>query len=180
MSFKDEVFKIISFNSNGVVDIIKNESNLPKNNISYDDYWTAKNNSIQALLRDFPWLWAIKPYWSCHDSGLVQVSQDLLNLRALLSRDSGETRYRIWILRVNCGDLFSREMLSVPRSMGVKWVEAILKKVSPNHSMMYIFVEDPIWGEDHPTRHVTIYRHSDKIFFDEFIEELSRIFASKK
>ena len=139
-----------------------------------------KSFVIAKLLREMPWLWAIKNNYHWSDEEFIRVTQDLGDLRTVLSQLSHETRFHVWAI-VTCqyDHGFGMRACSLSRREGDTWAEAVMCQMESLESLHYLVLVDPLWGENHPTRRITVFRHPTKEPLNQLIEESNQLHGSK-
>ncbi|MBP9760168.1 MAG: hypothetical protein KBD24_02245 [Candidatus Pacebacteria bacterium] len=138
---------------------------------SFEQFFEKKNAAIEALLRDFPWIWAINSHPTGHDSEYMRVSQELADLRVVLGQSSQDTRFDVWAITTQACSVFNMEARCLERSENEVWAEAVMRQTKFMDSILYLVAVDPLWGKNHPTRRLIIFRHPGKKSFNELVEE---------
>jgi hypothetical protein len=57
------------------------------------------------------------------------------------------------------------------------WAEVTMKQTELLSDILYLVVVDPLWGEQHPTRRITIFR-SQKKRLNELVEQVCQLHGS--
>jgi hypothetical protein len=128
-------------------------------------------------LTDFPWLWAINNRPSGCDAKFIKVNQDMSDLKLALSNPSSATKFVVWTVSVKQFDVFA-QVRPLERVEGELWADAAMNQTEMMTDILYIAIADPIWGEDHPTRRITIFRHPEKQRLNEVVEHLRELCGS--
>ncbi len=147
-------------------------------NKNFDDWKQQKNALAKGLLRDFPWLWAIKNYHSWDDGEYTKVSQDMADLKSVLVQPSDKTRFTIWAITSQACRAFNIKAICLNNSEGNMWAEAIMQQTELLSDILYLVVVDPLYGEKHPTRRITIFRHPEKKRLNELVEHVCQLHGS--
>ncbi len=141
------------------------------------DYWGSKNKTIQRILCDFPWLWAIHSCWSCHQSDMVKVSQDMQDLKLALSQQSMITSFTFWALTVEPCELMNERIREITRLENITWAEAIEKQTLSHLSIVYLFlVGSPT--NDYADSEIIIFRNPNKTGFDDIVKTVIQLQGS--
>lgn len=145
---------------------------------SFDDLTQQQNAVATGLLRDFPWLWAIRNHHSWNDGDYTKVSQDMTDLRLVLAQPSNKTRFSIWAITSQACGAFNMRAVCLERLDGNMWAEAVMQHTSDLASILYLVMVDPLWGEEHPTRRITIFRHPEKKPLNGLVEQVCQLHGS--
>jgi len=148
------------------------------NRVDYDQWQRDRNAAIQALIADFPWLWAIVHHLSNSWPEHIKISQNMADLKTVLQRNSEETRFVMWTFTGQVCEVFNRSIKPAPRSKDNMWAEATMRNTDLLSDIFYLVMVDPLWGEDHPIRRITIFRHPEKIRLNEFVEDVVHLHGS--
>ncbi len=146
----------------------------------FEEWKQQKNAVAERLLRDFPWLWAIRSYHSWDDGDFTKVSQDTADLKLVLTQPSDKTRFLIWTITSQPGESFNMKARCLNRLNGDTWAESVMQQTlgCGVEEILYLVVVDPLWGEKHPTRHITIFRHPEKKPMNELVEKVCQLQGS--
>jgi hypothetical protein len=122
------------------------------------------------LLRDFPWLFAIKNNWTFRSDGErsddVQITKNVTDLRLLLLSPAREGEVGLWVYgETECIYPESKWAIAIPHSGGKTiWAKQIDETVD-SYSVLYVLVKFP-----HDANY-TIYRDKN---MGRWIKHLSR------
>ncbi|MCX6736070.1 MAG: hypothetical protein NTZ13_03230 [Candidatus Parcubacteria bacterium] len=144
----------------------------------FDDWKQQKNAVAKGLLRDFPWLWAIRNHHSWDDGEYTKVNQNMEDLKSVLRQSSDNSRFSVWGITSQACGVFNVRATCFNRSEGSMWAEAIMQQNELLSDILYLVIVDPLWGESHPTRRITIFRHTEKKRLNELIEHVCQLHGS--
>jgi hypothetical protein len=144
----------------------------------FHDWKQQKNAVAKGLLEDFPWLWAIKNHHSWDDGEYTKVNQNMEDLKSVLVQTSDKTRFSVWAITSQACGVFNIKATCFNRSEGNMWAEVIMQQTEILSNILYLVVVDPLWGEDHPTRRITIFRHPEKKRLNELVEHVCQLHGS--
>lgn len=153
----------------------RDEANPSKD---FDDWKQQKNAVAKGLLRDFPWLWAIKNYHSWDDGEYTKVNQDMTDLKSVLVQPSDKTRFSIWAITSQICDVFNISAMCLNNSEGNMWAEVTMQQTELLSDILYLVVVDPLWGENNSTRRITIFRNPEKKRLNELVEHICLLHGS--
>jgi hypothetical protein len=129
--------------------------------ISSERYWNEKDEALRVILRDFPELWAVHPYWSAAVSSDVRVSQDMGDLKLALAQQSMTTRFVFWYFSSTGTGLGGGLMQKVDRGEGQTWAEVIWKMIRQNQRIFYLFLVGAP-DKDYAAEEIVIFRNPTK------------------
>ena len=144
---------------------------------SLQDWINQRNTVIKGLLQDFPWLWSMNSHFSGGDGEYIKVNQDMGDLKTILGQISHETRFVVWAVTSQNCETFNMQAKRLPRSEGKKWAEVAKGQIGVMSDVLYLVMVDPLWGEDHPTRRITIFRHPAKGSLKGVIEQVCELYG---
>jgi hypothetical protein len=139
-----------------------------------------KATAMESLLKDFPWLWALRNTWSGFNHRDVKISQEMADLKMVLSLQSKETPFSLWSFREFGGDnLLSGGVITnvTPRETN-RWAEAVIRDTGAGEKVTYITISDPIYGKCHQHRQITIFRHPEKLDLNGIVDDVARLHGS--
>jgi hypothetical protein len=129
--------------------------------ISSERYWNEKDEALRAILRDFPELWAVYPYWSAAVSHDVRVSQDMSDLKLALAQQSTTTRFVFWYFSSTGIGMSGGLMQRVDRGEGQTWAEVVWKMIRERQRVFYLFLVGAP-DKDYATEEIVIFRNPAK------------------
>lgn len=133
------------------------------------------SRKVRDLIADFPWLWALKGHWGSGDSTSVTVSQDMVDLRVVLSRPSSETSYKISCVGIGqYGGMFVRRL---EPQVGKPWFEIIMTTFEEGTNISYIITSDGCF--DGHLENFRIFREPHKANLSKLVEDTARIQGSR-
>jgi len=143
-----------------------------------DNQFAQANHIVTSLLTDFPWLWAIKRYYSSRDAEHLKVSQDMSDLKVILGQLSTDTRYVLWIVSNQPSEEFEIKVDELGRQGNQRWSECVVRHYNVFDKIYYLVVVDPINGEVSTTKKITIYRHPEKVPLNSLVKEVAELYGS--
>lgn len=144
---------------------------------SHDDRFKReqrqKNEVVQRLIKDFPWLWAIKNYYSSDYSKYIKVSQDLADLKIVLAQLSGKTKFLVWVISSQYCEAFNMRATCLDSQGDRKWCEAIMQQTHWRSDIHYLVTVD-----ESACGYMSIFRHPEKEPLNKVIEQVSQLLGS--
>lgn len=141
--------------------------------------WRKQSNAVaMGLLRDFPWLWAIKNNHSSDDGGYTKVNQDMTDLKSVIVQSSNKTRHSVWLITSVESGSFNIKATCLIRSEGNMWAEVVMQQTGICSNIHYLVTVDPLWGENHSIRRISIFRHPEKKRLNELVEHVCQLQGS--
>jgi hypothetical protein len=101
------------------------------------------NSSTMSLVRDFPWLWSMTNKISAKDGGIT-VSQNMEDLKTVLSQMSTQPRFELWAVTSDCSyyeeDYYNQSSLQLKAREGEIWAESVRNQLCNTDAIQYLVV----------------------------------------
>jgi len=143
---------------------------------SFEVLRSEEDKTLTEILRDFPQLWAIHPFWTAGISKDVKVSQDMGDLKLALAQQSANTRFVFWYFSLS--GMSGGLMQGVNRGEGYTWAEAIWELIRQNERILYLFLVGAP-GQNYATEDIVIFRNPTKEGLDVVVGSTVQFLGSK-